>query len=147
MRPIPLRTRRFLVHAPRPLVFEAVASLGKLVERRSDREQVVEFVTGRGDGGMRLRELATLHHPERIEYRSLDAPVERVEESIALTEPAPGATTITYRGRFWMGRGPRAWLQGLRAKRAFDRLASQQIEAGKHLAERSARRRAGRSSR
>jgi hypothetical protein len=121
-------------------VFDVVAGDGNVVERRSETELVVERTAAR-----RRRLAATLQHvtlcpPERIEYRSLEGPVHRIEDSITLSEPAPGATQMTYRGHFWTRGGPLGWALGrARAKRSLERAVTERLQHHKRLAERAAR--------
>jgi hypothetical protein len=153
MRRIRLRTRRIIVHAPRGVLFEVLVANEKVIERRSDTELVVERTAGRRRRTtLRRRPAATLHlvtldPPERIEYRSLEGPLHRIEESIALSEPAPGATKMTYRGHFWTRGGPFGWILGrARAKRSIQRAVTKQLQHHKWIAERrAARDRDGRS--
>jgi hypothetical protein len=149
MRRVRLRTRRVIVHAPRDLLFEVVAADGEVVERRSETELVVERkATRRRRRTARFRRrpaatllLVTLHPPERIDLRSLEGPMHRIEESITLSEPARGATQMTYRGRFWTRGGPLGWLVGrARAKRSIQRAVTERLQHHKRIAERRAAR-------
>jgi hypothetical protein len=149
MRRVRLRTRRVIVHAPRKVVFEVVAADGRVVERRSETELVVERTIAlrrRARAALRRRaaetlQLVTLHAPERIEYRSLEGPVHRIEQSVTLSEPAPGATRMTYRGHFWTRGGPLGWVLGrARAKRSIDRAVTAHLQHHKGIAERQAAR-------
>jgi hypothetical protein len=130
-------------------VFEVVAADGKAVERRSETELVVERTAAprrRRTARLRRRpaamlQLVTLHPPERIDLRSLEGTVHRIEESITLSEPARGATEMTYRGHFWTRGGPLGWIVGrARAKRSIQRAVTKRLQHHKRLAERRAAR-------
>lgn len=138
---IALTTRCVRVEAPRELCFEVVAAAGEVVERRSDDERVVEFVSEHRGRMVRTLELVKLEAPERILYRWLKGPLPGVEEEIAFKVAADGCTEMTYRGNFRPGDGPLRWLFGrLYVKHVFDRLVREHLDQGKQAAERRAAR-------
>lgn len=133
---IALATRCVRVEAPRELCFEVVAAAGEVVERRSDDERVVEFLSEHRGRTIRTLELVTLEAPERISYRWLKGPLPGVEEEIVFEVAEDGCTEMTYRGRFRTGGGPLRWLMGrLYVKRVFDRLVREHLDQGKQAAE------------
>lgn len=136
---IALATQRVYVEALRELCFEVVAATGEIVEKRTDDERVVEFVSEHRGKTIRTIELVKLEPPERIHYRWLEGPLPGVEEEIAFEVAEDGCTEMTYRGRFRPGRGPFRWLLGrLYVKRVFDRLVREHLDQGKQAAERRA---------
>lgn len=138
---IALATQCVRVEAPRDLCFEVVAAAGKVVEKRSDDERVVEFVSEHRGRTVRTIELVKLDPPERILYRWLEGPLPGAEEEISFEVAADGCTEMTYRGSFRPGSGPLRWLLGrLYVKRAFDRLVREHLDQGKQAAERRAAR-------
>jgi hypothetical protein len=137
VRVIRLATHRVEVAAPRGLTFEVVASAGKTLEKRSDCERIVEFVTKAGDRKVRTLERLRLDFPRDIHYEWLEGPLPRVSESITFLETGPGATEMVYEGVFSMGRGLIRHAVGhLKVKPLFDRLALEHLLAGKEIAER-----------
>ncbi len=131
---IPLQEQSVNVHASKALCFEVVASAGKLIEKRSKDEKVVEFTTDHQGDKIRTVELLKLSSPDRIEYSWLEGPLPRVEEEIVFIE-RDGETVIEYRGSFWM-KGWRGWLAGrLRVKPVFDRQVMDHLVQAKEISE------------
>jgi hypothetical protein len=138
---IALATQCVRVEAPRDLCFEVVAAAGKLVEKRSQTERVVEFVSEHKGKTIRTLELVKLEPPERILYSWLKGPLPGVEEEIAFEVAADGCTEMTYRGSFRAGAGSLRWVMGrLYVRRVFDRLVREHLDQGKRAAEQRAAR-------
>ncbi len=141
MKPISLSAQRVTVAAPRPLVFEVVASAGTVLEQMSENQRLVRFVTQWRGRTIETDELLHLHPPHHIDYSWVKGPLPEVQERIAFEEEGEGATTLVYHGHFSMGPGVLRWLIGkLRIKKAFDSLVRAHLEDAKTIAEQRARR-------
>jgi uncharacterized protein YndB with AHSA1/START domain len=70
-----------VIDAPSELCFEVVATAGRRLEKRSDTEWVVEFVTAAGGRDVRTVELLTLDRPHAIYYRWLEGQLREVTET------------------------------------------------------------------
>ena len=136
-----LGKQKITIEAPRELCFEVVAAAGKRVEKSSQTEWVVEFVTPAGDREIRTLELVRLEPPTAIHYRWLEGPLSEVEETIRFVDVNGATTKLTYSGSFSVRPGPIGWLIGrLRVRPLFDRLVSEHLQQAKSIAERRARR-------
>jgi len=136
-----LAEQQIEVHAPRELCFEVVAAAGTRVERRSDVEWVVEFVSDEGSSAVRTVELLTLERPHAIHYEWLEGPLDEVRETIFFDELDPATTRLRYVGEFSFGGGPiRDAVARLRIKPKFDRLVRDHLEEARTVAERRAAR-------
>jgi hypothetical protein len=139
--PRPLKQQSLEVAAPQRLVFEVVSSAGKVVEKRSDTEKVVEFSIELGDRTIVTRELITLEPPERISYRWLEGPLPHVEEEIEVRATGEKRAEMVYRGEYATGKGLRSCIAGyLWVKRVFDRLVTDHLEEAKRISEERAER-------
>jgi uncharacterized protein YndB with AHSA1/START domain len=136
-----LKTQTITITAPRDLCFEVVAAGGRRLEKRTESEWVVEFVTEAMGRKVRTVELLTLDRPRAINYRWLEGPIPDVEESILFTAIDDNRTQLTYVGRISFGKGPIGWvIARLRVKRLFERLVHEHLEQAKEVAEKRARR-------
>ncbi|MGH2751847.1 MAG: hypothetical protein ACRDK3_13390 [Actinomycetota bacterium] len=136
-----LTDRSVVVDASRELCFEVVAAAGRRLEKRSDTEWIVEFMTQTGSSQVRTVELLTLDRPRAIHYRWLEGPLPKVEETIRFMAIDESRTRITYRGTFSLGWNPLGWVIGrLRVKPLFDRLVGEHLQQAKVVAERRATR-------
>lgn len=136
-----LRDQAILIDAPCELCFEVVAAAGRCLEKRSDTEWVVEFVTEAGDREVRTVELLTLDRPRSIHYRWLEGPLTEVKETMRFASADVDKTKLSYSGAFSVGRGPLGWLIGrLRVKPLFDRLVQEHLSQAKEIAEKRAAR-------
>jgi hypothetical protein len=141
MRTIELKKQRVSVAAPKALCFEVAAAGGKVREKRSDSEKVVEFTSDYKGREIRTLELVTLHPHDAIDYRWLKGPLSHVEERISFEEAGPNTTEIVYEGEFALGPGPLRWLLGrVWIKRRYDRVVLEHLGQGKKAAEQRARR-------
>ncbi|MGH2808116.1 MAG: hypothetical protein ACRDKT_12680 [Actinomycetota bacterium] len=137
---IRLRTQHVEIHAPRELCFEVVASAGRIIEKRSETQHVVEFVTETGGKTVRTVELVELNRPYKIGYRWLEGPLKSVQEEIVFEEIERDRTRLAYDGSF-AGRGSRHWLvDRLWIKPLFDREVRRHLENAKQIAEKRAAR-------
>lgn len=135
-----LRAQSIAIAAPRELCFEVVAAAGKRLEKRSEEEWVVEFVTEVGGRTVRTVELLTLDRPRSIRYEWLEGPLRKVDEAMGFM-PTDEGTLVTYGGSFSIGMGPVGWVIGLlRVKPLFDRLVEEHLEQAKEIAEKRAAR-------
>ncbi len=138
---VKLRDQAVVVNAPRELCFEVVAAAGRRLEKRSDREWIVEFMTEVGSRRVRTVELLTIDRPRGIHYRWLEGPLPSVEETIGFTTIDENTTRLTYRGAFSLGWGPLGLVIGrLRVRPLFDRLVGEHLQQAKEVAERRAAR-------
>lgn len=136
-----LRAQSIVIDAPRELCFEVVAAAGKRLEKHSDEEWVVEFVTQTGNRDIRTVELLTLDRPRSIHYEHLEGPLRKVDETMGFVPTGGDGTLVTYGGTFSVGMGPVGWVIGLlRVKPLFDRLVKEHLEQAKEIAERRAAR-------
>ncbi len=136
-----LSDQSVVVDAPRKLCFEVVAAAGRRLEKRSEKEWVVEFRTLAGDREFRTVELLTLERPSVIHYRWLEGPLPEVHETIRFVPLDHNRTRLAYSGRFSVGKGLLGWVIGrLRVKRLFDRLVIEHLQQAKEVAERRAMR-------
>lgn len=136
-----LRQQHIVIDAAPELCVEVVAAAGRRLEKRSDTEWVVEFVTQVGDRDVRTVELLTLDRPRAIRYLWIEGPLSKVEEIIRFASVDEGRTKLTYRGRFSVGRGPVGWLIGLlRVKPLYDGVVEEHLRQSKELAEKRAAR-------
>ncbi len=130
-----------MIHAPRELCFEVVASAGKLVERRSDTERVVEFTTARGGSEVRTLELLLLEKPNVIRYEWLEGPLDNVREAIFFDEVDERTTRLRYEGEFSLRNGIAGAVIGrIKVRPIFDRLVREHLAEAKSIAERRASR-------
>lgn len=129
------------IRAPRELCFEVVAAAGRVLERRSDTEWVVEYLTEREGSTVRTVELLVLERPTAIFYRWLEGPLPDVTEVISFDELDPVMTRLRYQGRFSIGRGPlKAVIGRIKVKPIFDRLVREHLVEARVVAERRAAR-------
>ncbi len=136
-----LSDQAVVINAPRELCFEVVAAAGRRLEKRSDTEWIVEFMTEAGSGRVRTVELLTLDRPRAIRYRWLEGPLLNVEETIGFTAIDENTTRLAYRGAFSPGWGPLRLVFGrLRVKPLFDRLVREHLQQAKEIAEKRAAR-------
>jgi hypothetical protein len=136
-----LSTQTTIIEAPRELCFEVVAAGGRRVEKRSESEWVVEFVTEAGGRKIRTVELLNLDRPRAIQYRWLEGPIPDVSETVLFTAIDERVTELTYTGRISLGKGPIRWLiVRLRVKRLFERLVREHLHQAKEVAEKRAER-------
>jgi hypothetical protein len=136
-----LSTQTTIIEAPRELCFEVVAAGGRRVEKRTESEWVVEFVTEAAGRKIRTVELLNLDRPRAIHYRWLEGPIPDVSETILFTAIDERITELTYTGRISLGKGPVRWLIGrLRVKRLFERLVREHLHQAKEVAEKRAER-------
>lgn len=136
-----LRQQDIVINAAPELCFEVVAAAGRRLEKRSDTEWVVEFVTEAGGRDVRTVDLLTLDGPRAIHYRWIEGPLPKVEETIRFTPVNGGRTKLTYSGMFTVGKGPVGWLIGLvRVKPLYDRVVRDHLRQAKELAEKRAAR-------
>lgn len=127
--------------APQALCFEVVAAAGRVKEKRSDIERVVEFTSDFKGREVVTVELVRLEPPDRIRYQWLEGPLPYVEEQISFEQTGSDTTDLVYEGRFAVSRGLGGWMVGrLWIKRHFDRLVLEHLEYGKEVAERRAER-------
>ncbi len=130
-----------VINAPRELCYEVVAAAGRRLEKRSDKEWVVEFKTRVGDRDVRTVELLSLERPNAIHYRWLEGPLPKVRETIRFVQVDDRKTRLIYTGRFSLGKGVVGWAIGrMRVKRMFDRLVTEHLSQAKEIAERRAAR-------
>ncbi len=136
-----LRQQAITIDAPVELCFEVVAGGGRRLEKRSEKEWVVEFVTVAGGREIRTVELLSLDRPHAIHYRWLEGPLPEVNETIRFTPLEGGRTQLTYTGRFSVGKGPLGWLIGrFRIRPQFARLVQEHLYLAKEIAEKRAAR-------
>ena len=107
-----LRKRDIVVNAAPGMCFEVVAAAGRRLEKRSETEWVVEYVTE-----------AAGHEIKTVELLNGDK------------------TKLTYSGTFSVGKGPLGWLFGrLRVKPLYDRAVKEHLAQTKEIAEKRAQR-------
>lgn len=118
-----------------------VASAGKLVERRSETEWVVEFTTDRGGSEVRTVELLFLEKPNVIRYEWLEGPLNDVREAIYFDEIDQTTTRLRYQGEFSFRGGVVGAVVGrFKVRPIFDRLVEEHLLEAKTIAERRASR-------
>lgn len=118
-----------------------MASAGKLLERRSDTERVVEFTTDRGGSQVRTVELLSLEKPEVIRYEWLEGPLNDVREAIYFDEIDQTTTRLRYEGEFSFRGGIFGAIVGrFKIRPIFDRLVAEHLLEAKAIAERRASR-------
>lgn len=136
-----LRQQTIVIDAPSELCFEVVAAAGRRLEKRSETEWLVEYVTEAGDREFKTVELLTLERPTAIHYRWVEGPLPDVRETIRFTGVEGDKTKLTYIGTFSMGKGPLGWLIGrLRVKPLYDRAVKEHLAQAKEIAEKRAAR-------
>lgn len=136
-----LREQDVVIDAHPELCFEVVAAAGRRLEKRSDTEWLVEFVTAAGGREIRTVELLTLERPNAIHYRWIEGPLPEVTETISFDALDGGKTKLTYSGTFRVGWGPLGWLIGrLRVKPLYDRAVNEHLHQAKEIAEKRAAR-------
>ena len=107
---IQLKTQRITIAAPGRMVYEMLTAIGRgaLPGAAANSSRVVsqdgnvitaEFFTKVGLVRIRTLEEITLYPYERITYRHLEGPIDRVEEEFALSETDTGMQ-LEYRGWF-----------------------------------------------
>lgn len=137
---VSLREHRLRVEAPPALCFQVVASAGRTMEQRSEREKVVRFETQVRGTTIVTTELLRLDPPNRIDYRWLDGPLPAVEETIDFAAD-DGGCMLRYRGRFRTPhRGLRGRIEAVLIRRMFDRPVREHLAEAKRIAEARARR-------
>jgi (2Fe-2S) ferredoxin len=130
------------VEAPRELCFEVVASAGRVIERISETERVVEFLADYRGRAVRTVERVVLEPPHRIRYSWLKGPLPSVEEEIAFLAKGSDETEIVYSGAFSFQTGVLGWVYGrLVVKSRFERIVREHLLDGKTIAEKRAARR------
>jgi len=138
---IALAEQHVRVEAPQELCFEVVASAGKEIERISETERVVEFLTDYRGTTLRTVERLMLEPPRRICYSWLEGSLPAVEEEIAFLAEGSGETEIVYSGEFTPRAGLPAWVYGrLLVKPRFERIVREHLLEGKVIAEKRAAR-------
>lgn len=136
-----LSDRSIVINAPRELCFEVVAAAGKRLEKRSEEQWVVEFVTPAKDREVRTVKLLDLERPRAIHYTWLAGPLPEVNETMGFEAIDDDKTRVTYRGSFSVGMRPVGWLIGLmRVRPLFDRLVVEHMQQAKEVAEKRAAR-------
>lgn len=129
------------VQAPPDFVFQLVASGGRVVERRSEHERLVEFTADIGGRSIVTMELVTLDPPTRIGYRWITGPLPAVEETIDVVPIDEDSCDLVYAGRF---RTPHGGLRAIAERRAirrtFARVVHEHLLDAKRLAEERAER-------
>jgi hypothetical protein len=136
-----LRSHSIVISAPQELCFELVAAAGRLLEKRSESEWVVEFATQSGNREIRTVELLVLDRPQGIRYRLLEGHIPDVREAITFTDLEDGTTRLDYRAASASARGPIGrFLGGLRIKPVFDQLVAEHLLQAKEIDEARARR-------
>lgn len=127
-----LKKQQIDIDAPRELCFEVVAAAGRRLEKRSESEWIVEFLTDVGKGKIRTLELLSLDPPRNIRYRWLEGPIPDVEETMTFIALDGSRTRIVYEGVFSLGRGPvNRLIERVRIKPLFDRLVLEHLEQAK----------------
>lgn len=141
-RPRSLPERRVRVRAAPALCYQVVSSAGRILERRSPTERVVEFDAVAGGKRVVTKELVRLDEPgRRISYEWLEGPLPFVQESIDVEALPDGSAELRYRGRYATKRGPIQCLLGmLFVRRVFDRAVREHLAQAKQIAERRAAR-------
>jgi hypothetical protein len=138
---IALEKQQVRVEAPRELCFEVVASAGRVIDRISETERVVEFLTNYRGRTVRTVERVVLERPRRIRYSWLEGPLPWVEEEIAFQAEESDATEIVYSGAFSPQPGALGWVYGrLFVKSRFERIVREHLFDGKAIAEKRAAR-------
>jgi hypothetical protein len=138
---IALEKQKVRVEAPRELCFEVVSSAGKVIDRISETERVVEFLTDYRGRTVRTVERVVLEPPHLIRYSWLQGPLPSVEEEIAFLTEGPAATEIVYSGEFSPRPGVLGWVYGrLVVKSRFERIVREHLLDGKAIAEKRAAR-------
>lgn len=138
---IALAKQRVRVEAPRELCFEVVASAGRVIERISETERIVEFLTDYRGRTMRTVERLVLEPPRVIRYSWLQGPLPAVEEEIAFLAERSDDTEIVYSGEFAPRLGPIGWIYGrLVVKSSFERIVREHLLEAKTIAEKRAAR-------
>lgn len=136
-----LRPQDIVVNAAQLLCFEVVAAAGRRLEKRSETEWVVEYVTEAGGREVKTVELLTLDRPRAIHYRWLEGPLAEVKETIRFSSVNGDKTKVSYSGTFSVGKGPLGWLVGLfRVKPVFERVVREHLAQAKAVAEKRAQR-------
>lgn len=132
-----LRSQTIAVDAPRELCFEVVAAAGRRLEKRSEREWVVEFTSAVAGREVRTVELLTLDRPRAIHYRWLEGPLPEVRETIEFVGIGDDKTEVGYQGIFSIGKGPLRWVFGrLVVKPLYDRVVKKHLQQARDAAER-----------
>ena len=138
---IALAKQRVQVEAPRELCFEVVASAGRVIERISETERVVEFLTDYRGSTLRTVERLVLKPPRRIHYSWLEGPLPSVEEEIVFLAEGSDQTEIVYSGEFTPRAAVPAWVYGrLLVKPRFERIVREHLLEAKAIAEKRAAR-------
>jgi hypothetical protein len=133
--------QRVRVEAPRELCFEVVASAGRVIERISETERVVEFLADYRGRTIRTVERVELEPPRVIRYSWLEGPLPAVEEEIVFLAEGLAETEIVYSGHFTPREGVPRWVYGrLLVKPRFERIVREHLLEGKAIAERRAAR-------
>jgi hypothetical protein len=138
---ITLEKQRVRVGAPRELCFEVVASAGKVIDRISESESVVEFLTDYRGHTVRTVERVVLEPPRRIRYSWLEGPLPSVEEEISFLAEGSDETEIVYSGAFSSQPGALGWVSAwLFVKSRFERIVREHLLEAKTIAEKRAAR-------
>lgn len=136
-----LPQRRVSVKAPAELVYQVVSTGGKVLERRNDREQVVEFHLEAGGRAVVTTELVRLDPPRRIDYEWLSGPLPSARERISVVPAAEAGCELHYEGSFETPHGgPVGLVESFVVRRAFDRAVRDHLGEAKRLSEERARR-------
>lgn len=136
-----LRQQDIVIDAAPELCFEVVAAAGRRLEKRSETEWVVEYVTDADGREVKTVEVLTLERPRAIHYRWIEGPLPEVDETIRFSPLDGGRTKLTYSGAFSVGMGPVGWLIGVfRVKPLFERLVTEHLGQAKEIAEKRAER-------
>lgn len=134
-----LRQQDVVIEAAPELCFEVVAAAGRRLEKRSETEWLVEYVTEVSGREIKTVELLTLERPTAIHYRWVEGPLPDVNETIRFTAVDGDKTNLTYSGSFSVGKGPLGWLIGLfRVKPMFENLVTEHLDQAKQIAEKRA---------
>lgn len=140
-RRVRLRQQDIIIDAAPELCFEVVAAAGRRLEKRSETEWLVEYVTESGDREFKTVELLSLERPRAIHYRWIEGPLPDVHETIRFSAMGGDKTKLTYSGSFSVGKGPVGWFIGLvRVKPLFQRIVGEHLNQAKEIAEKRAER-------
>ncbi len=141
-----LTRQNLLIAAPQALVWELITYVGRgqipgsknranLVERKSDRLLVAEFITHTDKKTYTTLEEMRLFPPDRIVYRHLTGPLPYVKEEIKLIASGEYETQLLYRGEFRTKSILGYVLGPLYIRPLFDRLAREHLEEIKGASE------------
>lgn len=130
-----------VIDAVPELCFEVVAGAGRRLEKRSETEWLVEYVTETGGREIKTVELLTLDRPRAIHYRWIEGPLPEVRETILFVPLQGDKTKLIYEGTFSFRSGPLRWLIArLRVRPMFDRAVKEHLLEAKKIAEKRAAR-------